>query len=265
MAENTSIEWTEHSFNPWEGCVKVSPGCKHCYAQQMNKRFGGNNWGPDSARLKRKEDYWKKAIHWNAKAQKDGARMRIFLGSMMDFLEDRPDVVAERKRTCGLIEQTPNLDWLMLTKRPENARKLLPAKWFSSRVSWPANLWFGTTMENQQMAETRMRHLLAVPAPVHFISAEPLLGAIDFLTIANFIHVDWVIVGGESGPWARPMHSDWVRQIRNQCDSAGVNFFFKQWGGKNKKKAGRELDGRTWDEFPETIVTRRAEVQTNDQ
>lgn len=201
------------------------------------------------------------------------ARPRVFCASMADWLDDEVPVewLADLLR---LIALTPNLDWLLLTKRPENWRARLneayvldksfdlTAFWLAGRA--PDNVWVGTTVEDQPRADERIPHLLRIPSRVRFLSCEPLLGSINFeealdpmmAVTADFrFHgldgIHWVICGGESGPNARPMHPQWARSLRDQCTASGVPFFFKQWGGTNKKAAGRELDGRTWDEVPE--------------
>lgn len=284
MAENSKIEWTAHTFNPWEGCQKVSPGCANCYAERRDQQYhGGAHWGQIGTRKGMSEAYWKQPLKWNRDAEKAGERRRVFCASLADVFEDRPELIETRDRLFALIDQTPNLDWLLLTKRPENIKKLWPFGWYDDQFTWE-NIWIGTTVENQEQANKRIPHLLNVPARVRFLSCEPLLGPIDLSHFANSegeeygiqdggIH--WVICGGESGSNARPMHPDWARDLRDQCTAARVSFFFKQWGeywpgeagrlyrgsaidftdGQSmvrtgKKAAGRELDGREWSEFP---------------
>jgi len=411
--ENTKIEWATHTFNPWEGCAKVSPGCKNCYAEGQHrvhhaalKYSSGTCWGVGAPRLGKSADNWKKPLKWNREAQAAGIRARVFCASMADVFEGQSaasrlfigetaqvptgggntrtvtfvDIAVERLRLLRLIYDTPHLDWLLLTKRPENivpalasAHALLEGQelrtdadhffssWlyrWSKSIEAPANVWLGTSVENQEQADIRVPQLLAAPAALRFLSCEPLLGPVDLgfmlghtLTkkpdsmffeydawydnthyicenghISGFklksealgrdaclsCHgtlkawkpgVDWVIVGGESGPRARPMHPDWARGLRDQCNAAVVAFLFKQWGeyepyeqnaqhpfwddtkgflhdghalkfydsetgemGKQwhpmgehdevqfrkvgKHEAGRQLDGRTWDELP---------------
>lgn len=261
MGEATSIEWTHHSFSPWWGCTKVSPGCSACYAEAFDKRIGGNHWGPGVERRTFGEKHWNEPKRWNAKAAKLGERHRVFCSSMADVFEAEAPA-GQLDRLWPLIRETPHLDWLLLTKRPERIGASLPADWGQGY----ANVWLGTSVEDQTRAEERIPHLLGVPAVVRFLSMEPLLERVTLnpwlLTehgrrlIGALPGISWVIVGGESGPRARPMHPDWARSLRDQCVSAGVPFLFKQHGEHRdgvrlgKKAAGRELDGRTWDEYP---------------
>jgi protein gp37 len=254
MGENSGIEWTDHTFNPWSGCQRVSPGCDHCYAAALAKRsprtFG--SWEPGGERKRTSEAYWRQPLAWHRKAEKEGKRARVFCGSMCDVFDN--EVPAEwREYLWALILDTPWLDWLLLTKRPSNIRRMLPSPWM---CAWPLeNVWLGTTVENQQEADRRIPELLAVPARVRFLSCEPLLGPVDLRRVEGRrqgkhldallgIHRDtvthycdgytgrihWVIAGGESGPGARPMRPAWARDLRDQCAEAGVPFFFKQWG-----------------------------------
>ncbi len=272
MAKNSSIEWTNHTFNPWWGCVKVSPACKHCYAEAWAKRVGKDVWGINASRRFFGPSHWAEPIKWDKLAAKQGVRERVFCASMADVFEHRADLDQARADLWALIEGTPNLDWLLLTKRPENVMAMAP--WGRA---WPANVWIGTTVESQQYAEERLPHLAAVPAAVRFISAEPLLGPLD---LRNWMgSLDWVITGGESGPRARPTSPSWFQDLLRQCMAAEVAFHFKQWGdwapgqGINlakfraertedgtvmvrvgKKAAGRELEGRPWNGLPAARV-----------
>ncbi len=254
MGANTSIEWCDATFNPWWGCVKVSPGCTNCYAETLSKRFGNDIWGPAKTTSRRVfgPKHWAEPFKWNAEAAKAGQRKRVFCASMADVFEAHPMLDAERAKLWVLIEATPNLDWLLLTKRPENIMSMTPDAWASGL---PANVWVGTSVEDQQRADERIPELLRVPARVRFLSCEPLLGAVNLTAIIGQSQgveistdalngvtmlngqghlptpsIDWVIVGGESGPGARPMHPDWARGLRDQCMAAGVSFHFKQWG-----------------------------------
>ena len=223
-------------------------------------------WGKESERRFFTDKHWREPLRWDREASLDGERRRVFCASMADVFEDRKDLVSHRTRLWKLIEATPNLDWLLLTKRAHLVKKLAPGP-------WPANAWIGTTAENQQWFDIRVHHILDVPAPVRFLSCEPLLGAIDarpVLSVDRISGINWVIAGGESGPKARPYESAWFRDLRDQCAEVGVPFHFKQWGtlapsseasltisGETeklvrlgKKAAGRQLDGRTWDGFP---------------
>lgn len=271
MAKDSRIEWTHHTFNPWWGCVKVSPACAHCYAETWAHRLGAALWGRSAPRRFFNDDHWKHPLRWNAEAERYGVRRRVFCASMSDVFESRAELNSWRARLWPLIESTPWLDWLLLTKRPQNASRMTP--WTGS---WPENVWLGTTTENQKYADLRIPHLLEVPARIRFLSAEPLLGP---LSIRHWPRLDWVIAGGESGHGARPSHPDWVRSLRDECRAGDIAFHFKQWGhwapelphgitarqrvqltgdhaadttlyGLGKSVAGRQLDGRTWDQFP---------------
>lgn len=334
MAENSHIEWTHHTFNPWRGCTKVSEGCKFCYAETLSARNHATLgvWGPKGSRPIAVESYWRQPLKWQKKAFEDvfaylnhleayeeglhemkpvrPIRPRVFCASLADVFEGRDTMPKDswnavedaRARLFALIEKTPNLDWLLLTKRPENVLTMVPAG-IGSQMRFPDNLWIGTSVEDQKTANERIPHLLQVPAKVRFLSCEPLLGPVSlnihlsgcggsvFLDCLRGIeewgtddesdtsysenHIDWVIVGGESGKNARPMHPDWARSLRDQCQAAGVPFLFKQWGEWSpypahshqdhghvfddwtkmyrvgKSRAGRTLDGKIWDEYPE--------------
>ncbi|MBR8234662.1 phage Gp37/Gp68 family protein [Burkholderia sp. AU42008] len=340
MSENTKIEWCDHTFNPWEGCQKVGPGCDHCYAETRAARFGGGtavNWGPGAPRRRTSLANWRKPLAWEA-AQAEffaahGRRQRVFCASLADVFDNAVDP-AWRADLFTLIERTPNLDWLLLTKRIGNVMSMVGEaaqyQFDLDRIEKPRlhdNIWLGATIVNQEEADRDIPKLLAVPARVRFLSMEPLLGPVDLTRVMRSspgsdwsycddvlrgfrAHkcgghispenaVNWVIVGGESGADARPMHPEWARDLRDQCAAAGVPFLFKQWGewapGENcggpptrtervadwfgdewsfstmtpgehdglsyddeptvyrvgKKTAGRHLDGRTHDEFPE--------------
>lgn len=244
VAENSKIEWTDHSFNPWVGCTKVSPACDHCYAEAWSKRTGhAELWR--GARRRTSAANWRQPIKWDREAAAEGVRRNVFCASLADVFDNQAEP-QWRADLWALIRATPNLDWQLLTKRPQNIAKMLPADWGSGY----RNVWIGTTVENEREAARRIPFLLAVPAVVHFLSVEPLLERITLPLHRGRSRVDWVIVGGESGPRFRPMKSRWVREIRDQCVREDVAFFFKQWGGLRPKSAGRKLDGREWDEFP---------------
>ncbi len=268
LAKNSRIEWTTHTFNPWWGCVKLSPACKHCYAHTWAKRLGEDVWGINSRRRFFGDKHWSEPLKWNSEAKKSGERARVFCASMADVFEDRAELDSHRERLWTLIEHTPWLDWLLLTKRPDRVLGCVP--WDGV---WPTNVWIGTTTENQEWADKRLSELAKIPAVVRFISAEPLLGP---LSLKHWTHtVDWVITGGESGPKARPSSPSWFRTLLNECMAADIPFHFKQWGdwapgqGINlakarseavedgttmlrlgKKAAGRLLDGEVWDGIP---------------
>ena len=272
VGENSKIEWTNHTFNPWWGCTKVSEACKHCYAEAWAKRVGRNVWGAKAQRRTFSDNHWQQPLRWNTKAQQSKTRQRVFCASMADVFEDREELAPHRVRLARLIDETPWLDWLLLTKRPQNALRLSP--W---PEEWPTNVWIGTTVELQYRADELLPELARVPAAVRFISAEPLLGNLDIEDwLGSVVH--WVITGGESGPKARPASPTWFRSLHGQCMAKGVPFHFKQWGdwapgdGENlplirrrkvvlaedgthmvrvgKKIAGRILDGEEWDGLP---------------
>lgn len=239
MGERTGVSWCDHTFNPWWGCTKKSSACAHCYAEKMAHRFG-TEWGPKAERRFFGDAHWSKPLVWAEKAKKKGVRRRVFCASMADVFENHEDVRMwqARERLWDLIEKTSDsLDWLLLTKRPANIRQMVRAGWLCG--NWPANAWVGITAENQACYDGRIRYLMNVPAPVRFLSCEPLLGKVTILD-----QVDWVIAGGESGPKARPMHPDWVAWIKIQCDALKIPFHFKQWGAW--------APGHTYDFYPES-------------
>jgi protein gp37 len=297
MGENSNISWCHHTFNPWIGCAKVSDGCKHCYAEGMQHRFGGGLWGSDAKRRLTADSTWRQPLSWDRKAKAAGERHRVFCSSLADVFEDREDLAESRRRLLQLIEQTPHLDWLLLTKRPHDmARLARAAGWFGD---WPSNVWAGATVEHQKAADARIHELLRVPARIHFLSCEPMLSPIR-LTYrlgchagkdgeCNWQHcpqlrdseparsgrhcpldwssqddyespprIDWVIVGGESGPNARPFDLLHAGSLVRQCKLSGVPVFFKQlgaspvFGGKpwplaHDKRTG--ADTRDWPEW----------------
>lgn len=364
MSASTNIEWCDSTFNPWMGCTKVSPACDHCYAERDTRRFGRVEWGAGKPRLRTSVSNWKLPERWNKEpfvecmscgwrgekrecnsAQNPSgfqppvasmlacprckeptmkvARRRVFCASLADWLDNEVPI-EWLVDLLDLIRRTPNLDWLMLSKRVGNWRRRLEdaaleakergmpsairdptwqwiARWLNG-YEVPPNVWIGATVVNQAEVDRDIQKLLTVPARVRFLSIEPMLGpvSLDCWPIygpdrAPLLH--WIIVGGESGPHARPIHPDWARSLRDQCVAAGVPFHFKQWGehlpefdrdrddpdwrvcdawarkpGRwinlagghgfhgervhyahriGKKAAGRTLDGRTWDEFPE--------------
>ncbi|GJD55211.1 phage Gp37/Gp68 family protein [Methylobacterium dankookense] len=226
MAENSKIEWTHHTMNFWVGCTRISPACDNCYAASWAKRTGqAQLW--DGQRRRTAPANWRKLVKWDAAAAAAGERHRVFSNSLADFFDNQ---VWDRWRNDAwhFIARAPNLDFLLLTKRPQNIAKMLP----SPEIGAPAwgegwcNVWLGTTVEDRARLRN-VDHLRAVPAIVRFLSIEPLLEDLGEIDLTG-IHL--VIVGGESGPGARPMHPAWVRRILEQCAAAGVAFFFKQWG-----------------------------------
>ena len=224
MGKNSAIEWCHHTFNPWVGCTKVSPGCDGCYAEAWAKRTGHPELWDGERRLTSKSN-WAQPEKWHHEAEAAGERRRVFCASLADVFDNK--VPWEwRANLWTLIRRTWNLDWLLLTKRPMNIDEMLPAHWGDGYH----NVWLGTTAEDAHYYRQRWGHLAAIPARVRFLSHEPALGPIGNLDLGRVGAPDWVICGGESGPNARPMHPDWARSARDQCKAAGVPFLFKQWG-----------------------------------
>jgi protein gp37 len=241
MGFNSKIEWTTHTFNPWWGCTKVSEGCRFCYAEALSNRYGHNVWGPGRPRRLMSDAHWRLPLSWNTDAQRAQIRPRVFCASMADVFDEAAPT-GQLNRLWELIKTTPNLDWQLLTKRPHRIAECVPKDWGNGY----RNVWIGTSIENDRVL-SRVGALCQVSAVVRFLSIEPLLGPLPNLPMKG---IDWVIVGGESGPNSRPIKREWVYDIRRQCRAVGVPFFFKQWGGVNKKKAGRTLSGRIYDEMP---------------
>jgi protein gp37 len=254
MADSSPIEWTEATWNPVAGCSIISPGCRNCYAMRLSARLQA--MGVEKyAGLTRKSGGRHK---WNGKVRLDHEALEIpkrwkqgrliFVNSMSDLFHD---AVPEEfiHDVFAVMGATPQHTFQLLTKRPDRALRL------DKRLAWHANIWFGSSVENQDYVK-RIDSLRRTGAAVKFLSLEPLLGPLEQL---NLDGIHWVIAGGESGPGARPMNPEWVRSIRDQCQSAGVAFHFKQWGGVMKKRTGRLLDGRTWDELPSVRTLAAAE------
>jgi protein gp37 len=234
MASNSPIEWTEATWNPVTGCDKVSPGCAHCYAERMAMRLAAMrqpNYANGFA-LTLQPQMLELPLRWKRSK-------RIFVNSMSDmFHEDVP--LAFIQKAFDVMRRASWHQYQILTKRSERLLELDPF------VQWQSNIWMGVSVENARF-QHRIEDLRRTGARVKFLSLEPLLGALPKLDLR---HIDWVIVGGESGPGARPMNPSWVRDIRHQCEDARVAFFFKQWGGVFKSRTGRDLEGRTWDQMP---------------
>jgi protein gp37 len=226
--------------------MKVSEECKRCYAEGIATHYGfKSTWGPASTSTRRffGDNHWQEPLAWNRHALRDGHRHSVFCASMADVYEDNPILVPERERLWQLIDTTPMLNWLILTKRPENILAMSP--W---GAIWPDNIWIGTSVGLQQRAQERIPHLLRVPAVVRFLSCEPLIGQVD---LSDWISdLQWVIAGGESGIDARTMNLDWARLLRQQCFEAHIPFFFKQIGGRYHNSGGSLLDGRHWRDMP---------------
>ncbi|ASQ11079.1 DUF5131 family protein [Sinorhizobium meliloti] len=241
MGANTKISWADHTFNPWIGCQKVSPGCDHCYAEGWAERFGTVTWGPHGARRRTSAATWRSPSAWPRII--DGRRPRIFCASLADVFDNR--VPREwRADLFALIQAMPWFDWLILTKRPENVAAMLPDDW---NDGW-ANVWLGISAEDQAHYDRRWPILADIPAAVRFVSYEPALGP---LSISGHPDVpDWLIAGCESGKGARPANSDWFRSIRDECTATDTAFFLKQTMHDGRKVETPELDGKHWTEFP---------------
>jgi protein gp37 len=239
MSDNTGIEWTDATWNPVTGCTKVSPGCKNCYAERLALRLRamGNPRYRNGFSLTLHPDQLPLPLRWRQPK-------RVFVNSMSDlFHEAVPE--AYIRRVFDVMAEAHWHTFQILTKRSRRLASLAP------RLAWPANVWQGVSVESQRYT-SRVGDLQGVPAAVRFLSVEPLLGSISRLPLDG---IHWVIVGGESGSGRRPIEAAWAREIRDQCVSAGVAFFFKQWGGRTPKSGGRRLDGRIWDETPRDVPT----------
>lgn len=242
MAKTTLIPWADATFNPVWGCAKVGPGCDHCYAENQSNRFG-KWWGVGVERREFGDKHWNGPVRWNKAAKKAGTRPRVFCASMADvFDKDWPD--GTRERLWALIKATPHLDWLLLTKRIGNVKKMLPDDWGDGY----ANVWLGITVVNQDEYCRDEPKLKDTPAAIRWLSIEPQLSTI---ILENNSAIDWVVCGAESGHKRRPFTLKWARMLRNQCMADGISFFFKQIiDAKGRKVETPELDGQRWTEFP---------------
>jgi len=254
--ENTKIAWTDHTFNPWIGCTQISPGCANCYAKAWADRYGWDCFGEGKPRRRTKPANWLKPIQWQQRAEHCGIRERVFCASLADAFDHEVPIewVID---LLGLIDKTPNLDWLLLTKRPsaipqrlyEASNGSYPREW--NLADHMPNVWIGTTVERQDQID-RARILAAIPATVRFLSCEPLLCQVQLDELLYGTNrLDWIIAGGESGPNARPMHEAWPMHLRDECVAAEVPFFYKQRGGSGRQSHALPLlDGKTWTEVP---------------
>lgn len=303
MAENSSIEWTTHTFNPWRGCTKVSPGCANCYAETMSKRNPKTLgvWGPQGKRVVAAESQWKLSLKWDREAKEAGERHRVFCASLADVFEDWRGAMVNakgetmfqccqcrhvwaadvsdydpakgdngiicqeclspgpndmtmqdvRRRLFDLIDRTRNLDWLLLTKRPENIAKMVPVSLLCSiedgQIGEPTNprpnVWLGVSVEDRKHGLPRLEHLQSAPAAMRFLSVEPLLGDLGYIDLTG---IHWVIVGGESGPDARPCNVSWIRSIIKQCRATSLPCFVKQVGAHIIDRNDSGFDAETW-------------------
>lgn len=242
MSESTIIAWTDHTFNAWMGCAKISVGCANCYAERLTRdRMGLQLWGPQATRQVTSSANWRKPLQWNRQAATAGQRRKVFCGSLMDWSEDHPTAAATRPRLWELIRATPNLDWQLLTKRTERIKECLPRDWEHGYQ----NVWLGTTIEDDRYT-WRARELAEIPAAVRFVSYEPALGPLPSL---NLDGIDWLICGGESGPGYRIFDQQWARDVEAACRESNTAFFFKQSSGW-RTEMGTELDGRIIKEYP---------------
>ena len=233
MGDKTKIEWCDHTFNPWIGCQRVSPGCDHCYAERIAMRMGVG-WGPLAGRRPASEAVWQMPYRWARKAQETATRPKVFCASMADVFDNKADH-EWRMRLWQVIRDTPELDWLILTKRPENMADMLPMDW---RRGWE-HVWLGISAEDQERYDHRWPILRDTPAAVRFISYEPALGPLEIMGTAS--KLDWLICGSESGPGYRYMDEIWEGSIREQCRILGVAYFCKQLAGKKPFPPGFPL------------------------
>lgn len=238
MAGSTAIEWTDATWNPVTGCTKISAGCDNCYAERFSERFRGvpNHPFENGFDLMLRPERLVQPLSWKSPKM-------IFVNSMADlFHKEVPFVFVDR--VFDTMEQADWHTFQILTKRSSRMRDYVNRRY--SGIGAPPHLWLGTSVEDGTR-KSRIRHMQQMNASIRFVSVEPLIGAMGQIDLNG---IDWVIVGGESGPKARPIHPDWVREVRDQCDNAGVAFFFKQWGGIRPKSGGRSLDGEEWNQLP---------------
>ncbi len=291
----TTIEWTAYlkecrivpgyTFNPWEGCEKVSPGCANCYAEARDKRLHkGGHWGPKSERLKHTEKYWRQLYKWDDEAAALGEKRIVFVASLADWLEDRPELDDYRIPLLYAIRKTQNLIYMCLTKRPEKfspimrrigQRREFPGTSEMARQwvdgIWPNNVWIGATAENQEWYDKRRPFLSQIPAEKRFWSIEPMLGPIDMNFFVDFVggsrmkrddasDIDLVVCGGESGNGARPFDPQWARSVKTQCEEAGINFFMKQLGANPVGIERLSKKGNLLEEMPADLRVRQLPI-----
>ena len=247
MAAKSNIEWTHSTWNPIRGCTRVSEGCRNCYAERIAARFSGENMAYEAlATMTPKGPRWTNKVKLIRELIDAPLRWRkprlIFVNSMSDLFHEGVPKSFIQQIFC-IMKKASWHKFQVLTKRSQRLSAL------SAQIDWPDNVWMGVSIENEDTI-IRSQHLNQTGAHTKFLSLEPLLGPLSSLDLDQ---IDWVIVGGESGPNSRPMRKDWVIEIKNKCLRANIPFFFKQWGGTNKKKTGRMLEGRTWDSFPKSL------------
>lgn len=251
MSEKTLIAWTDHTFNIAWGCVKVSPGCKNCYADDLASRYKFDVWGAGKSRRTFGDKHWADPLKWNEQARKAGVVRRVFSSSMCDVFEDHPTIDQERQRLWHLIGRTPRLEWQLLTKRPERIQANLPTNWTAIRD----RVWLGASIENADYAY-RADHIRHIDSSVRFISYEPALGPLAHAL--DLRGIDWVIYGGESGPAYRHEDKQWARDMHAACQACGVAFFHKQSASRFTER-GIELDGKIVREYPRRLPLPLAE------
>lgn len=249
MAEDTGISWTDHTFNPWWGCVAIAPGCDNCYASALDARTGGNYWNAHQPPRRTKANNWRTVLRWHEHATITNRRLRVFCGSMMDWC-DKDAPAGAREELFELIRATPMLDWQLLTKRATRIAECLPDDWGDGYD----NVWLGVTCEDIRYGYPRLEALRSIPARLRFVSAEPLLEALPGIDLTG---IDWVIVGGESGPGCRPMAAEWATDLIARCDESGVSVWFKQHGGAGRDKGGCLIAGAERKEWPNSVVITR--------
>lgn len=265
MGFNSGIAWTDATFNPWIGCAKVSPGCVNCYAEVlMDTRYGRVEWGPNGTRVRTSEANWRKPKTWNQQAAKDGRKFFVFCSSLADVFEDRDELIPWRRDLFGLIEQTPNLVWMLLTKRPEHVIEMTEAATGRYADAWFADnrhVWLGTSVEDQKRADERLPILWDMPAQKRFVSFEPLLEGVELgRHIASF---GWAIVGGESGHGARLMPLAAAQNIIDICKQHQTPVFFKQTGAVLAKDLGlKHKKGEDFDEWPAALQIQQRPAAT---
>jgi protein gp37 len=236
MGKETGISWTDHTFNPWWGCTKVSPGCDNCYAEAFDKRVGGTHWGKGQSRRIFGDKHWNEPLHWDAAAAAAGVKRRVFCASMADVMDDEAPAGA-RARLWNLIDATPNLIWQLLTKRPHRYSRYLPERFLHG------NVWLGVTAENQEFFDVRWPILVAAAVhrniPITWISYEPAIGPLSIA--AWHVHPDWIIFGGESGAGRRPCEVEWAERLLAECRETNCSRFFMKQMGARTPAAGKAL------------------------
>ena len=252
MGKHTGIAWCDHTFSAWWGCFKISQGCKNCYAEGVATRFGSNIWGPIDTTDRRThftEKHSNEPLNWNRNAREAGVMRKVFSASMSDVFEDHPQVVDARKRLWDTVKRTDCLIWQLLTKRPENIERLLPADGWGDAYD---RVWLGTSVEDSAVLD-RVDILREIDAKVRWLSVEPMIGRIEKLNLEG---IHWVVVGGESGSKARPMDIGWVRELKAMCDEVGAAFFMKQLGTVLAKEMNIAGKGDEMLDFPEDLRVR---------